>query len=63
MSQADARMYYMHCPMTSQGDACTYCMGSVVLISSRIYLTPATLHKARYLFIYTQRNGLMLTLF
>jgi hypothetical protein len=25
-------------PMTSQADACSYCMGSVVLILSRIYL-------------------------
>jgi len=25
-------------PMTSRADACSYCMGSVVLILSRIYL-------------------------
>ncbi len=28
----------MNQPVTSQADACTYCMGSVVLISSQIYL-------------------------
>jgi hypothetical protein len=28
----------MHCPMTSQADACSYCVGSVVSISSQIYL-------------------------
>jgi hypothetical protein len=33
-SLAYACMYFMHCPMTSQADACSYCMGSVVLISS-----------------------------
>ncbi len=37
-SQAYACMYYMHCPMASKADACTYCMGSVVLILSGIYL-------------------------
>ncbi len=30
--------YWRHCPITSQVDACSYCMGSVVLILSRIYL-------------------------
>ncbi len=33
-----ACMHYMHCPMTSQAHACSYYMGSVALISSRIYL-------------------------
>jgi hypothetical protein len=28
----------MHQPVMSQADACTYCMGSIVLISSQIYL-------------------------
>ncbi len=37
-SQAYVCMYCMHCPMMSQVDACSYCMGSVVLISSGIYL-------------------------
>ncbi len=37
-SQAHAFMHCMHCPMTLQTDACSYYMGSVALISSRIYL-------------------------
>jgi hypothetical protein len=37
MSQANACIC-MHYPMMSQTDACSYCMGSVVLISSQIYL-------------------------
>ncbi len=37
-SQANACMYCMHCPMMSQTDACSYSTGSVVLISSQIYL-------------------------
>jgi hypothetical protein len=37
-SQANARMYCMHCYMMSKADACSYCMCSVVLISSKIYL-------------------------
>ncbi len=28
----------LHCPMTSQANACSYCMGFVVLILFRIYL-------------------------
>jgi hypothetical protein len=31
-------MYCMHCPVTSQADACRYCMGSKVSSLSRIYL-------------------------
>ncbi len=31
-------MYCLPCPMTSQADACSYCMDSVVSISSQIYL-------------------------
>jgi hypothetical protein len=32
-------MHVLHaCPMTSQADACSYCMGFVVLILSRINL-------------------------
>jgi hypothetical protein len=37
-SQAYVCMYCMHYPMMSQADACSYCTGSVVLISSRIYI-------------------------
>jgi hypothetical protein len=37
-SQAYACMYFMHCPMMSQTDAWSYCMGSVVWILSQIYL-------------------------
>jgi hypothetical protein len=37
-SQAYACIFCMHCPMTSQADSCSYCMGSVVLILSWIYL-------------------------
>ncbi len=48
-TQADACMYYrdrtylygmncMHCPVTSQSDACRYCMGSKVSSLSQIYL-------------------------
>ncbi len=38
MSQANACMYCMQCPMMSQANACNFCMGSIVLISSQIYL-------------------------
>jgi len=37
-SQAYACMYCMHCPMTSQANADSYCMSSVVLILCQIYL-------------------------
>jgi hypothetical protein len=48
-TQADAWMYQrdrtylygmhcMHCPVTSQADACTYCMGSKVSSLPRVYL-------------------------
>jgi hypothetical protein len=47
-SRADACTYCLHGPMMSQANACTYCMGSGVLSLFRIYLTPATMHKARY---------------
>ncbi len=33
-----ACMYCMYCSMTSQANACSYCMGSAVLISCQIYL-------------------------
>ncbi len=34
-------MYCMHCPVTSQANACRYCMGSKVLSLSWIYLYPS----------------------
>jgi hypothetical protein len=37
-SQANVCMHSMHCPMMSWADACSSCMGSVVLILSQIYL-------------------------
>ncbi len=59
-SQAYACMYCMHCPMTSKANACSYCMGSVVSISSQIYLSsPATLAEMMALNIDISLNRLI----
>ncbi len=38
LKHAHSRLISMDPPVMSQADACSYCMGSVVLISSQIYL-------------------------
>ncbi len=51
-SQAYACMYCMNCPMMSQANSCSYCMGSVVLISSWIFLYLQLLWLALVIFSY-----------